>query len=100
MAKRMSTTPARKSASRAASKKADSTKLGEAIGQEPQSEKQNPAAGPMPTTPEATARELSAVAQDMIARRAYEIWASEGGSDVENWLKAERELRGKGLPTS
>jgi hypothetical protein len=35
------------------------------------------------------------VTQDMIARRAYEIWASgQGGSDQENWLRAERELRG------
>jgi hypothetical protein len=31
----------------------------------------------------------------MIARRAYEIWQSgSGGSEMENWLRAERELRG------
>jgi hypothetical protein len=30
-----------------------------------------------------------------IAKRAYEIWASgQGGSETENWLRAERELRG------
>jgi hypothetical protein len=30
----------------------------------------------------------------MIAKRAYEIWQSgKGGSEVENWLRAERELR-------
>jgi predicted phage tail protein len=36
-----------------------------------------------------------AITQEMIAKRAYEIWASgQGGSDQENWLRAERELRG------
>jgi hypothetical protein len=31
----------------------------------------------------------------LIARRAYEIWASgQGGSELENWIRAERELRG------
>ena len=30
-----------------------------------------------------------------IAKRAYEIWQSgKGGSQTENWLRAERELRG------
>ena len=30
-----------------------------------------------------------------IAQRAYEIWASgQGGSETDNWLRAERELRG------
>jgi hypothetical protein len=29
-----------------------------------------------------------------IARRAYEIHEREGGHDEENWLRAERELRG------
>jgi hypothetical protein len=33
--------------------------------------------------------------QDQIARRAYEIWKSgKGGSQDENWFRAERELRG------
>jgi hypothetical protein len=36
------------------------------------------------------------ITQDMIARRAYEIWASgQGSSDEQNWLRAERELRGQ-----
>lgn len=36
------------------------------------------------------------VTHDMIARRAYEIWASgQGGSEFENWVRAERELRGE-----
>jgi hypothetical protein len=29
-----------------------------------------------------------------IAKRAYEIWRSgKGGSEMENWLRAERELK-------
>jgi hypothetical protein len=33
--------------------------------------------------------------RDEIARRAYEIWQSgKGGSDYDNWIRAERELRG------
>ena len=32
---------------------------------------------------------------EMISQRAYDIWSSgQGGSDEENWLRAERELRG------
>lgn len=31
---------------------------------------------------------------DQIARRAYEIYSSgDGGSEADNWLRAERELR-------
>jgi len=31
-----------------------------------------------------------------IARKAYEIWASgQGGSEMDNWLRAEHELRGQ-----
>ena len=33
--------------------------------------------------------------RDEIARKAYEIWQSgKGGSEFENWIRAERELRG------
>lgn len=39
----------------------------------------------MPAAPEVTF--------DMIARRAYEIWQSTGGSEHDNWNAAERELR-------
>jgi len=32
---------------------------------------------------------------DQIAKRAYEIWQSgKGGSQQDNWYRAERELRG------
>jgi hypothetical protein len=43
------------------------------------------------------AKKLAALelTQDQIARRAYEIYASgNGGSDTDNWFRAERELRG------
>ena len=34
------------------------------------------------------------VSKDQIAKRAYEIWRSgKGGSEFENWIRAERELR-------
>ena len=37
----------------------------------------------------------SEVTHEMIARRAYEISISgSGGSEVDNWLRAEQELRG------
>ena len=35
------------------------------------------------------------VTHEEIAKKAYEIWKREGGSERENWLKAERELMGK-----
>ena len=36
-----------------------------------------------------------APSQDQIARKAYEIWQSgKGGSQDDNWFRAERELRG------
>lgn len=35
------------------------------------------------------------VTQDQIALRAYEIWKSgKGGSEYDNWVRAEQELRG------
>lgn len=35
------------------------------------------------------------ITHEMIAKRAYEIYASgQGGSQDENWARAERELRG------
>ena len=35
------------------------------------------------------------ITTEMIAKRAYEIWQSgDCGSECENWLRAERELRG------
>jgi hypothetical protein len=35
------------------------------------------------------------ITHEMIARRAYEIWQSgTGGSEYDNWIRAEHELRG------
>jgi hypothetical protein len=35
------------------------------------------------------------ITHELIAKRAYEIWASgTGGSEHDNWVRAERELRG------
>jgi hypothetical protein len=35
------------------------------------------------------------ITHEMIARKAYEIWQSgKGGSEFDNWVRAERELRG------
>lgn len=46
-----------------------------------------------PLPPAAPARK--AITQADIARRAYEIWQSgKGGTELENWTRAERELRG------
>jgi hypothetical protein len=37
-----------------------------------------------------------AVTYEMIAKRAYEISRSpQGGSEFDNWIRAERELRGQ-----
>jgi hypothetical protein len=39
------------------------------------------------------------VSHDEIAQRAYEIaQGPEAGSDDENWLRAEQELRGRSTP--
>ena len=35
------------------------------------------------------------ISHEQIAKRAYEIYRSgKGGSQIDNWLRAERELRG------
>jgi hypothetical protein len=52
---------------------------------------------PRAATPQSAAVRpaAKAVTHELIARRAYEIWASgQGGSETENWIRAERELRG------
>jgi len=49
---------------------------------------------PRPASPTSGAKK-SPPSYDQIARRAYEIWKSgKGGSQDENWFRAERELRG------
>jgi hypothetical protein len=54
---------------------------------------------PVPKSAAASAPKPAAakreVTQADIAKRAYEIWASgKGGSEADNWHRAERELRG------
>jgi hypothetical protein len=60
-------------------------------------EKKAAAAAPKKTTRSTTstrAKAAPAVTDEMIAERAYMISQSgEGASDVENWLRAEAELR-------
>ncbi len=52
-------------------------------------------AGTAPSSSQRSAQtQTSSITHDMIAHRAYEIWRSRGGSDMENWLRAERELQG------
>jgi hypothetical protein len=47
---------------------------------------------PRPASPLSKKTEVT---HDAIARRAYEIWQSgAGGSEYDNWIRAERELRG------
>jgi len=48
---------------------------------------------PRPASPGAAKK--SPPSYEQIARRAYEIWQSgKGGSQDDNWYRAERELRG------
>jgi hypothetical protein len=45
--------------------------------------------------PQAAAPAQKTITHEMIAKRAYEIWQSgQGGSEYDNWCRAERELRG------
>ncbi|MDP9172563.1 MAG: DUF2934 domain-containing protein [Planctomycetota bacterium] len=47
---------------------------------------------PLPKTQASAPR---AITHEMIAKRAYEIYVSgKGGSQYENWIRAERELKG------
>lgn len=49
----------------------------------------------IPKTTPAAAASKGQITQEMIALRAYEIWKSgKGSSEFENWVRAERELRG------
>ena len=65
-----------------------------------------PAAAPVARTevrnsplPKAASRPIAQapvkqITHEMIQLRAYEIWQREGGSEYDNWCRAERELRG------
>jgi hypothetical protein len=49
---------------------------------------------PRPEIPQKSSPRPIIVTDEMIAHRAYEIWQSGGGSEFDNWLRAEKELRG------
>ena len=54
-----------------------------------------PASAAATTTSSAPATMKKAVTHEMIASRAYEISCSSNcGSEFDNWIRAERELRG------
>ncbi|HEY1684219.1 MAG TPA: DUF2934 domain-containing protein [Tepidisphaeraceae bacterium] len=55
-------------------------------------EVRNTAVPPRSAAPTAGKKEPS---WDQIAQRAYFNWQKNGGSEMENWLQAERELRTK-----
>lgn len=42
----------------------------------------------------------SGVTHEMISARAHELWKKHGGSALDNWLRAEKELRGKSASNS
>ena len=45
----------------------------------------------IPKTNEVVRKEVT---HEMISQRAYEIHCAGGGSELDNWLQAERELKG------
>ena len=57
-----------------------------------------PVSTPVRNTPVPKAQATPApkvITHEMISKRAYEIWQSgTGGSEHDNWTRAERELRG------
>lgn len=55
----------------------------------------NSAIPPRPSSPTGMSGGRGKPSAEQIAKRAYEIWQSgKGGSQDENWYRAERELRG------
>jgi hypothetical protein len=53
-----------------------------------------PAATPARNTPVPRASAKREITHDMVAKRAFEIHASgKGGSPLDNWFRAERELK-------
>ncbi len=54
-----------------------------------------PVSSPVRATPVPKATKPVVITHEAIAKRAYEIYASgTGGSEHDNWTRAERELRG------
>jgi len=99
MAKKTTTT--KKTATSRVARKATPTRTAEPVNSVPA---ESVEAVSLPVEPRAEVTEMSAeiraVSHEMIAHRAYEIWREQGGSDMENWLRAERELTNGGLADS
>jgi hypothetical protein len=54
-----------------------------------------PVSSPVRATPVPKTPAPKVITHEMISKRAYEIWQSgTGGSEHDNWTRAERELRG------
>ena len=87
-------TPLRKAPGAAAASKATATPAASPITSTPVRNSPLPKAAAAPTAPSASpANKL--VTHEMIAARAYEISRSPScGSEFDNWVRAERELRG------
>jgi len=84
-AKKKIETPAKKTVSKAAPAKAVATSA----------VRNSPVPKVAKSAVKAAAPMARQVTQDDIARKAYEIWTSgQGGSEYDNWVRAERELRG------
>lgn len=55
----------------------------------------NTALPPRASAPSMSSGKRPAPSQEQISRKVYEIWQSgKGGSQDDNWYRAERELRG------
>jgi hypothetical protein len=73
-----------------------SERTGQSRGQQAAGRKMAATAADRAGAPEE--RVTGRLATDDIARRAYELYRARGGehgADVEDWLQAERELRGR-----
>ena len=73
------------------------TQLGKQLGEKMKELKDQPQMTPQASTPMEMVSDVHEVTHAMIAQRAFEIWKEQGGSEVENWLKAERELRSQNV---
>lgn len=98
MAKR-SVTSTRKAAP-SASKKMKPQQIAQDVVMHAQEARQQPMMSPAASGPTAMANDMVNITHEMIAQRAYEIWREQGGGETENWLRAERELRGSQIATS
>lgn len=83
--------PAKKGAKKAGAKKASSGKKATPAKRAAAGARKAPTKKKAATS---SKRAGAAPTHDQIAKRAYEIHEREGGNHEQNWLRAERELRG------